>query len=735
MNLPLTQGDQTGSVGKGAIRSEQAQQLYKGLPAALVVHVLLALLLLSVYSPFIAPVIAYSWFALMLVVLAWRLMGYLSYRRSTSSSEKEIANSLLRFRIGAFGMGMIWGATSWIFFPLGQQPQQIVFAFILIGVNSGAITSLAVDRKSALSFVLPGMLPLVAYFLSQPNLESLVLASVTVLYVVFVSISVFRTEQYMKDNVRLRYEAVDREKSLRRQHQLDEMLLRYEFIANTVSEMMTVVNREHHYEAVNDQWCLMLGRDRTSTIGHHLSEVWGEEKYQTYIAPRIEECMRGHKPVTYQEIIDLPRLGSRECLVVLYPYSNKDGRVTHIIIVTKDMTTQIETERALVAAKEEAEQANTAKSEFLSSMSHELRTPMNAILGFGQLLEYDDSLGEEQKDNVQEIIRAGNHLLKLINEVLDLARIESGRIDLTLDKVLLSPVVEECLGLTGALATERHIQLSHTGLDGLALLADEIRLKQILLNLLSNAIKYNREGGKVVIEARSVTPGRLRLQVTDTGPGIPAEDLVDIFQPFNRLGAENSGIEGTGIGLTLTQQMVVLMDGTIGVESHPGKGSTFWFELPVVSISEPSGAREDVETAPSQMQTKESPSFKVLYIEDNPANLLLVEQILHHRSSVQLISAHTPELGIELARSDDPDLILLDINLPGMDGYQVMERFQMEEGLTQIPVIAVTANAMPKDIERGKAAGFSDYLTKPLNVAKFLETIDHYLLAHDEDRG
>jgi K+-sensing histidine kinase KdpD len=359
-------------------------------------------------------------------------------------------------------------------------------------------------------------------------------------------------------------------------------------------------------------------------------------------------------------------------------------------------------------------------------MSHELRTPMNAILGFGQLLQYDDSLAAEHKDSVGEIIKAGEHLLDLINEVLDLSKIESGQIDLLIEPVELCSVVEECLSLIDIMAEKRNIQISHSGLTGVALRADRTRLKQALLNLLSNAVKYNREGGDVHLEIKAHGADRLRILVIDTGRGIAAERLNEIFQPFNRLDAESSGIEGTGIGLTITRRIVEMIGGSIGVESEAGVGSTFWIELPLESLPEQDQQAASGNHVMPPRQRGEA-THTVLYIEDNPSNLRLMAQILGRRKHIHLLTAHTPELGIELALARHPELILLDINMPGMDGYQVLEVFKAEAGLQTIPVVAVTANAMTRDIERGLAAGFSDYLTKPLDIPLLHSILDKHL--------
>jgi len=399
--------------------------------------------------------------------------------------------------------------------------------------------------------------------------------------------------------------------------------------------------------------------------------------------------------------------------------------------IVEDITERKRAERALVSALDEAERATRAKSEFLSSMSHELRTPMNAILGFAQLLDYDKSLSPQQRDSIREILTAGDHLLALINDVLDLARIEAGRIDLSPGPVEVAPLVDECLALMGSLAAKHEVRLSYRRHPAYAVHADSTRLKQALLNLLSNAVKYNRKGGSVEVGVLpAVTEDRLRIVITDTGAGISPERLPDLFQPFSRLGAERGEIEGTGIGLVLTRRITELMGGTLGVESEFGVGSSFWLELPLAETLESTfphhSHRTDSEPAPLPSGTNAA-LHTVLYIEDNPASLKLVDQVLARRGGVRLLTAHTPELGFELALQHDPELVLLDINLPGIDGFGLLERLREDPRVAEIPVVAITANAMPGDIERGAAAGFAAYLTKPLSVERLFALLDRYL--------
>ena len=381
---------------------------------------------------------------------------------------------------------------------------------------------------------------------------------------------------------------------------------------------------------------------------------------------------------------------------------------------------------ALVTAKNDAERANLAKSEFLSRMSHELRTPMNAILGFGQILEME-SLSVNQRESVSEILRAGHHLLVLINELLDLSRIEAGHLDILLEPVNLATVTNAALKMVSAAVQDNHISIHNRVASGTHhyVIADNTRLRQVLVNLLSNAAKYNRPGGHIRIACEAPDSESLRLSITDTGPGIPPEKRDNLFKPFERLGAEFGKTEGTGIGLALSKQLVELMGGTIGMASTPGEGTTFWFDLPRVTpaltTSPEQGARNELATIDMQ---------QVLYIEDNPANVRLVKQLFSVYPDMSLITAATGEAGIELAIQHQPGLILLDIHLPGIDGYETLRRLRANPATANIPVIALTADAMPLDVKRGLAAGFVRYITKPVVIEELLDAVKQAMRAN-----
>jgi PAS domain S-box-containing protein len=386
-----------------------------------------------------------------------------------------------------------------------------------------------------------------------------------------------------------------------------------------------------------------------------------------------------------------------------------------------DLTDRKRAEHAEQAAKVEAERANLAKSEFLSRMSHELRTPLNVVLGFGQILELRGSLDERDRDAVESILKAGRHLLELINEVLDLSRIESGRMAISPEPVELADLASEALDLIGPLAQERSVRLTaELGLCHRHVTADRQRLKQVLLNLLSNAVKYNRHGGEVTVSCAEGTQERLRLQVKDTGPGIPAALMDRLFEPFERLGAEADHVEGTGLGLALSMHLVKLMGGEIGAHSREGEASTFWIEL-AAAPAPPDGA-DSPEEAPQP--TWPSGPRRVLLIEDNLANLKLIQALIADRAHIELLPAMTGGLGVGLAREHRPDLILLDQHLPDATGTELLHRLKAHPETRAIPVVIVSADATPGQIRRMRDLGAVDYLTKPLDIPRFLRVLD-----------
>ena len=409
------------------------------------------------------------------------------------------------------------------------------------------------------------------------------------------------------------------------------------------------------------------------------------------------------------------------------PLRDADGRVTGASTIARDISERRRTEEEARRAWAEAERANSAKSEFLSRMSHELRTPMNAVLGFAQLLELE-TVDERQRESIDQILRAGNHLLALINEVLDVARIEAGKLSLSLEPVDADQALYEAVDLIRPLADERKVTVEvDTGGIEACVRADPQRLKQVLLNLLSNAVKYNRGGGRVSVRLQQQPDGMLRVSVSDTGAGLARSQLERLFSPFERLDADSRPVEGTGLGLALSKGLVEAMHGRIGVDSHVGKGSTFWFELQAVEARSflepgPGSCEDDASDAEPVVQ-----AGSVLYIEDNLSNLKLVEQVLTRFPHIELLVAMQGTLGLDLAREHRPDLILLDLHLPDVDGEEVLARLRADPETAPIPVVVLSADAMPRRIERLLASGADDYLPKPLDVGRFMGLLREHL--------
>ena len=417
-------------------------------------------------------------------------------------------------------------------------------------------------------------------------------------------------------------------------------------------------------------------------------------------------------------------------LVSITALRDDDDTLIGYLLIGTDNSARKRVEQQLNEAVAAAESANRAKTDFISSMSHELRTPLNAILGFAQLVESGTPAPTPiQKRNIDQILKAGWYLLDLINEILDLALIESGTLSLSSEPVSLSEVLLECRAMVESQAQQRGIGLVFMQLEMPRYVeADRTRLKQVMINLLFNAIKYNQPGGHVTVECTLSPPQTIRISVRDTGAGLTPAQLAQLFQPFNRLGRESGAEEGTGIGLVVTQRLVHLMNGKIGVDSTPEVGSVFWVELTLADAPQLVVHDEALATPPRTDAPLATPLQTLLYVEDNPANLELVEQIIARRSDLRMLGAADASLGIEFARVYQPAVILMDINLPGISGIEAMKILRAEPSTAHIPIIALSANAAPHDILRGTEAGFFNYITKPIRVDQLMDALDAALL-------
>ena len=481
---------------------------------------------------------------------------------------------------------------------------------------------------------------------------------------------------------------------------------------------------------VNKEMEVLTGCTRDELLGAPFKNYFtDQERAEASITLALSK-----KKITDYELTVHARDGKKtEVSFNVSTFYDRDRTLQGVFAAARDVTERKrldlalkQTNNELEIAKFVAEKANLAKSDFLSSMSHELRSPLNAILGFAQLME-SASPGptDSQKESIAQILQAGWHLLRLINEILDLAVIESGKVSLSPESVALSDVISECQAMMESQAQQRGIRMTFPQFDRPVFVrADRTRLKQIVINLLSNAIKYNKEQGTVIVECTAGASGRMRISVADTGAGLPPEKLAKLFQPFNRLGQEVGGVAGTGIGLVVTRRLAELMDGVLGVESKVGVGSVFWCEL--VSAEAPQHAVHSSESATFDIPPLPMgvPSRTLLYVEDNPANMKLVEQLIERRPDIRLLTAVNGTLGIELARKTLPTVILMDINLPGISGIEALKILHGDPATVHIPVVALSANAMLRDIEKGLEMGFFRYLTKPIKVKEFMDTLN-----------
>lgn len=449
----------------------------------------------------------------------------------------------------------------------------------------------------------------------------------------------------------------------------------------------------------------------------------------TTITPGFEalafKASRGIEDI--YELTYICKDGSRFPAIVSITALRDDyGKIIGYLLIGTDNSVRKQVDLELNKAMGVAEKANLAKSDFLSSMSHELRTPLSAILGFAQLMESGTPAPTvSQKRSIDQILQAGWYLLELINEILDLALIESGKMSLSLEPISLAEVMQECQAMIEPQAQKRGISVafSEFGIPYFVK-ADRTRVKQIFINLLSNAIKYNKVSGTVVVDHITSAAGRIRIRFKDSGEGLSAEQLTLLFQPFNRLGQEASGEEGTGIGLVTTKRLTELMGGSIGAESTVGTGSVFWVELNLTTERQTIGGAAIAASAAHAQVESDAPSRTLLYVEDNPANLMLVEDLIARRPDIRLLSARDGIRGVEIARTCLPDVILMDINLPGISGIKALKILSEDPTTAHIPVVALSANAIPRDIEKGLDAGFFRYLTKPIKVNEFMETLD-----------
>jgi PAS domain S-box-containing protein len=531
---------------------------------------------------------------------------------------------------------------------------------------------------------------------------------------------------------------VEAEQKLLDQRLRDQQFYTRSLIESNIDALMTT-DPAGTITDVNKQMEALTGCTRDELIGAPFKNYFTDPERAE---AGIKRVLSGSK-VTDYELTARTRDGKET--VVSYnatTFHDRDRKLQGVFAAARDVTERKRFEHALQEnnvelerARAAAEKANLAKSDFLSSMSHELRSPLNAILGFAQLIISDSPAPTPaQAASIDQILHAGWYLLELINEILDLAQIESGKLALSLEPTSIAEVMFECQAMIEPQGQKRGITMTFPKFDAPHFVdADRTRLKQVLINLLSNAIKYNQTNGTVVVDCVA-SAERVRVSVKDVGAGLSPDLLAQLFQPFNRLGRETGAEEGTGIGLVMSKRLVEMMGGLIGVESTVGMGSVFWFELNSASVPLELDAEQPAVIAQAQVHNG-APRRTLLYVEDNPANLKLVERLIARRPDMRLLTATNGSLGVQLARANHPDLILMDINLPGISGIEALKILREDAATARIPVVALSANAMPRDVEKGLQAGFFRYLTKPIKIQEFMDTLNVALEFADGQRN
>ena len=528
-----------------------------------------------------------------------------------------------------------------------------------------------------------------------------------------------RTAELSEANAQLQLKIAEHQRT---EERLATTAQRLRGVLESISDAFVALDADWRFTYVNDQAERLMNKTRDELLGRDVWEGFPGAR-DTILDEEWHRAACSGQPVTLESYY-----APWKIWLEVHAYPSEEG----LSIYFQDISTRRADQFALEEAKREADAANAAKSEFLSRMSHELRTPLNAILGFGQILDRQN-LTELQCESVGYILKSGNHLLELINEVLDISRVESGHVELNLEAVALSDAIADACNIVRPLADARAIalRLAPDASADAYICADAQRFKQVLINLLSNAIKYNFENGEVAVSWYAQPDDRWQISVRDSGPGIAPGNLSRLFVPFERGAATDSDVEGTGLGLSLSLTLVEAMNGSMSVESAPGRGSTFSFDLPRAHA--PASPEFDAANPQhtSQMTDETSCHYRVLCIEDNPSNLRLIELVMATRPEISLISAAVGETGLNLARCHEPDLILLDLNLPDMHGSQVLQQLQQSAVTRDIPVIVISADATPTQIEELLDAGASEYLTKPLDMRRLLQTLDKTLQRAD----
>jgi PAS domain S-box-containing protein len=706
------------------LQTVQLRMHHVNLPYEVGGSMIAGLVLAAVQWGSVSHAAVFGWLACLAIVHGARIMNDLAEHRLPVGA-REKWTLLRRVHFHSAIHGLTWGLAALLLFPANNFEHQVFLALVILGMAAGCLTITAFDVTAALLYNILSMGSLVLRLFIEGGEMPLAMGMMGLVFLGVTSLIALRAYGNVRVSVALRNAEAIKAYALRRSEAGLRTLL------DAFPGFITCFSADLCFTYANERYAALLGLTPEQIVGKRIADMLGAERAERLEA-HVERVQAGEHvtfEARYEATVNSPQTDMQVTLVA--GADQLTGEPVCYAFST-DISDRKRAEEALYVARDAAEAASRAKSEFLASMSHELRTPLNAILGFSQLFGMDPNLPQSTKDNAQEIEHAGQHLLSLVNDLIDLARIEAGKLEISLEPVSLESVLKNSLALVAPIASKQGIQLVDEGGDGRAatVRADYVRLRQILINLLSNAIKYNRPQGSVYLSCQ-LRPDQdaVRITVRDTGHGIANNQQERIFNAFDRLGAERGHVEGTGIGLVITQRIVLLMGGDIGFESKEGQGSTFWVEFALSAPAEHPALQDAAPVAGDSPHGGLGVTGRplVLYIEDNPMNLRLMQQIFSRRQNLALRNADNARSGIALARSLIPTLILMDINLPGISGYEALKLLKADPLTAGIPVIGVSANAMQGDEARALAAGFASYVTKPIDVPVFLAMLDRVI--------
>jgi len=724
---------QTEALDQG-VYLERVKLLYSGIGPSAAATVIGMIILTYVNWTIVPHTILYSWFIYMCLAQVYRISLSPLFYKNIDLNQSNPKTWVKLYLLGTTMVAAGWGFAGSFLLSADSLIQQMFTIILLAGLSAGALATLSSIFTVYVVFLILTMVPLLVKLLSFGDDIHIAIAGLVLLFIIFILSAAKRMVSTITKSISLRFmHDAALQDIAEKKLQADELNLN---LRQQISERNTIESHlessmsqlKATLESTTDGILVIDNNDQITNFNRSFLELFSIPytlielndfiPIQKHINKLLKEDTENNIRPSEDDVILLQLKDDR--LIEVYSKPQKiANQITGSVISYRDATMRINSEASLQKAKNEAEIANNEKSAFLSRISHELRTPLNAILGFSQLLQEDNHkhLDRDETNYVSHINHAGEHLLTLIDDLLDISRIEAGKLNISLQNIPCKTIVEESLALIQPTADFHKIKVSlESDIDRLpAIIADHTRCKQALVNLLSNAIKYNRANGNVKLSVKA-SDSHVRFEVCDTGIGIDKKNFSDIFQPFTRL-KQIEKTKGTGIGLTITKRLIDVMNGIIGVNSEPGVGSTFWFELPIATDQTAAMITETLNTESKPYEvSKMEKNHTILYVEDEPLNQALVKSIINQIPHTLLVTASTGEEGVQLALETQPDLILMDLNLPGISGYEALEILKNEKSFASTPVFAVTANAMPEEIMRGKEAGFFDYLIKPINI-------------------